>query len=151
MKKVTMLILLAVVGAMSYAVADEPIARITDKVAVIAATGTAATNDVWLNVGSDTPLITPTSTEARTGAGIVRALMYNVTAATAGTVTNGAITFYAYDRGVKKTLYGVSGIHTTGSARYDLTTNVYSGRLHVEIAQDATNSAVSWAWAAIVE
>lgn len=148
MKKVMVLVLLAV-GLTSQLIGAEPVARITDGTASIAAGATNSFKDVWLNTGTDSATITGTGGSTLTGAGIVRALVYSPSS----TVTNWSFTFYAYDGGVKKSLYAASSTTAVPSAgRFDLTNTVYSGRIRVEyILKYATNSTSTATWAAIVE
>lgn len=148
MKKVMVLVLLAV-GLTSQLIGAEPVARITDGTASIAAGATNSFKDVWLNTGTDSATITGTGGSTLTGAGIVRALVYSPSS----TVTNWSFTFYAYDGGVKKSLYAASSTTAVPSAgRFDLTNTVYSGRIRVEyILNYATNSTSTATWAAIVE
>lgn len=150
MKKVLWLILLVVgmMGVMSQAA--EPVARVTSDVIAMAAAATNGTDEVWLNTGED-ELKTTERGVVKTGAGLVRAVMYNA----AGPVTNGVITFYTYDAGVKKAFYTVSGVTSNlPSGRHDLlsTNLVYCGRIRVEVAQDSfPSNTCAWSWAAIVE
>ena len=136
-------IFLFVVGLIGVVPGAEPVARITPGTVILAAGATNSIKDAWLDTGADASVLT--------GAGIVRALMYTAT----GIVTNGAIRFYVYDAGVRSALYAVTGItnaNSASSSRYNLLTNVYCGRIRVEISQQAyTNAANTWTWAAIVE
>ena len=147
MKKGTLLILL-ILGMMTVQLqAKEPVARITDESITVVAGATNVVKDIWLNTGSDSTVITASGT-GRTGVGLVRSLMYTVPAG----VTNASIAFYAYDSGIESSLYTVTGILVTGSERYDLTNDVFSGRLRVRITQDAyTNAACVWPVSAIVQ
>ena len=150
MKKVLWLILL-VVGLMGVlAQAAEPIARVTSDTITLAAAATNGTSEAWLNTGKDDLMMTERGA-VKTGAGIVRAVMYK----TVGAVTNGAVTFYTYDAGVKKAFYTVSGVTSNlPSGRHDLlsTNLVYCGRIRVEVEQDSfPSNACTWSWAAIVE
>jgi len=146
MKNIMMAILLAsgVLGAMG----AEPVARITEGTVVIAAGVTNGVKEAWLNTGWDGSVITAAGGSSLTGAGIVRSLIYTAPAG----VTNGVVAFYAYDAGVKRALYSGNLIVGASSVRYDLSDNVYSGRIRVEVFQASyTNAACTWTWAAIVE
>lgn len=123
--------------------ADTPKARITDGTAVVAAGATNVVRDAWLNTAIGSNASPPG------GAGIVRTIVYTAPAG----VTNGVIRFYAYDAGVKRSLYANMSVLLPGSGSFDMGTNVvYSGRLRVEISQKAyTNAACTWVWAVIVE
>lgn len=147
MKKGTLLILL-ILGMMAVQLqAKEPVARITDESITVVAGGTNVVKDIWLNTGSDSTVITASGT-GRTGVGLVRSLMYTVPAG----VTNASIAFYAYDSGIESSLYTVTNILVTGSARYNTTNDVYCGRLRVRITQDSyTNAACVWPVSAIVQ
>lgn len=147
MKKGTLLILL-ILGMMTVQLqAKEPVARITDESITVVAGGTNVVKDIWLNTGADSTVIMASGT-GRTGVGLVRSLMYTVPAG----VTNASIAFYAYDSGIESSLYTVTGIRVTGSARYDTTNDVYCGRLRVRITQDEyTNAACVWPVSAIVQ
>ena len=147
MKKGTLFILL-ILGMMTVQLqAKEPVARITDESITVVAGGTNVVKDIWLNTGADSTVIMASGT-GRTGVGLVRSLMYTVPAG----VTNASIAFYAYDSGIESSLYTVTGILVTGSARYDTTNDVFSGRLRVRITQDAyTNAACVWPVSAIVQ
>ena len=148
MKKGTLLILL-ILGTMTVhqLMGKEPVARITDESITVVAGGTNVVKDIWLNTGADSTVIMASGT-GRTGVGLVRSLMYTVPAG----VTNATITFYAYDGGIESSLYTVTGILVTGSARYDTTNDVYCGRLRVRITQDEyTNAACVWPVSAIVQ
>lgn len=149
MKKVMVLVLLAV-GMTGLVMGAEPVARITSDTITLAAGATNGVKDTWLNTGDDTAVISAGGT-VKTGAGIIRALTYKAV----GSVTNGTITFCAYDGGVTSVLWAVTGVTSNlPSARFDLvpTNLIYTGRLRVSVAQDAyTNAACSWSWGAIVE
>lgn len=149
MKKVMIigLLMLGMMGCEVYGA--EPVARITDGTASIAAGATNSFKDVWLNTGTDSATITGTGGSTLTGAGIVRALVYSPSS----TVTNWSFTFYAYDGGVKKSLFATNATTVVPFAgRFDLTNTVYSGRIRVEyILNYATNSTSTATWAAIVE
>ena len=147
MKKVLVLVLLAVGMTTVQLMGKEPLARITDGTITVVAGGTNVVKDIWLNTGADSTVIMASGT-GRTGVGLVRSLMYTVPAG----VTNASIAFYAYDSGIESSLYTVTGILVTGSARYDLTNDVFCGRLRVRITQDAyTNAACVWPVSAIVQ
>lgn len=146
MKKVTVLVLLAVGMMTVQLMGKEPIARITDGTTTVVAGGMNVVKDTWLNTGEDSTVITATGT-GRTGVGLVRSLMYTVPAG----VTNATIAFYAYDSGIESSLYTVTGILVTGSERYNLTNDVYCGRLRVRITQDSTNAVCVWPISAIVQ
>ena len=147
MKKGTLLILL-ILGMMTVQLmGKEPVARITDESITVVAGGTNVVKNIWLNTGADSTVITASGT-GRTGVGLVRSLMYTVPAG----VTNASIAFYAYDSGIESSLYTVTGILVTGSARYDTTNDVFCGRLRVRITQDEyTNGACVWPVSAIVQ
>lgn len=147
MKKGTLLIVL-ILGMMTVQLmGKEPVARITDETITVVAGGTNVVKDTWLNVGADSTVIMASGT-GRTGVGLVRSLMYTVPAG----VTNASIAFYAYDSGIESSLYTVTGILVAGSERYNLTNDVFSGRLRVRITQDPyTNAACVWPVSAIVQ
>ena len=146
MKKVTVLVLLAVGMMTVHLMGKEPIARITDATITVVAGGTNVVKDIWLNTGADSTVIMASGT-GRTGVGLVRSLMYTVPAG----VTNATIAFYAYDSGIESSLYTATGILVPGSARYNLTNDVYCGRLRVRITQDSTNAVCVWPISAIVQ
>ncbi len=148
MKKMLMTSLLMVSMVVGFAAQAGSTARLTEGKVVVAAAATNNSADVRLTTGSDNAVVSATGTGA-VGAGIVRALTYSVT----GSLTNGIIAFYPYDAGVKgAALYTASLVTAGGSGRYNLTTNIYSGRLKIEVYQTtATNAASTWAWGAIVE
>jgi hypothetical protein len=147
MKKVTALVLLAMGMTTVQLMGKEPIARITDGTITVVAGGTNVVKDTWLNTGEDSTVITATGT-GRTGVGLVRSLMYTAPAG----VKNASIAFYAYDSGIESSLYTVTGILAKGSARYNLTNDVYCGRLRVRITQDSyTNAACVWPVSVIVQ
>lgn len=147
MKKVTVLVLLAVGMMTVHLMGKEPIARITDATTTVVAGATNVVKDIWLNTGADSTVIMASGT-GRTGVGLVRSLMYTVPAG----VTNATIAFYAYDSGIESSLYTVTNILVRGSARYNTTNDIYCGRLRVRITQDAyTNAACVWPVSAIVQ
>jgi len=146
MKKVTVLVLLAVGMMTVHLMGKEPIARITDATITVVAGGTNAVKDIWLNTGADSTVIMASGT-GRTGVGLVRSLMYTVPAG----VTNATIAFYAYDSGIESSLYTVTNILVPGSARYNTTNDVYCGRLRVRITQNSTNAVCVWPISAIVQ
>ena len=146
MKKVTVLVLLAVGMMTVHLMGKEPIARITDATITVVAGGTNVVKDIWLNTGADSTVIMASGT-GRTGVGLVRSLMYTVPAG----VTNATIAFYAYDSGIESSLYTVTNILVPGSARYNTTNDVYCGRLRVRITQDSTNAVCVWPISAIVQ
>lgn len=131
---------------------EEPLARVTSGEIVISATATNGASELWLNTGADKE-VNVGGVATKTGAGCVRALMYRVPD---GVMTNWSITFYAYDGGVKKSLYSASSATAAPtSGRSDLlsTNLIYSGKLRVEVFHNYayTNAATHWAWSAIVE
>ena len=146
MKKVTVLVLLAVGMMTVHLMGKEPIARITDATTTVVAGGTNVVKDIWLNTGADSTVIMASGT-GRTGVGLVRSLMYTVPAG----VTNATITFYAYDSGIESSLYTATGILVPGSARYNTTNDIYCGRLRVRITQDSTNAVCVWPISVIVQ
>jgi len=146
MKKVTVLVLLAVGMMTVHLMGKEPIARITDATITVVAGGTNVVKDIWLNTGADSTVIMASGT-GRTGVGLVRSLMYTVPAG----VTNATIAFYAYDSGIESSLYTVTNILVPGSARYNTTNDVYCGRLRVRITQNSTNAVCVWPISAIVQ
>ena len=146
MKKVTVLVLLAVGMMTVHLMGKEPIARITDATTTVVAGATNVVKDIWLNTGADSTVIMASGT-GRTGVGLVRSLMYTVPAG----VTNATITFYAYDSGIESSLYTATGILVPGSARYNTTNDIYCGRLRVRITQDSTNAVCVWPISAIVQ
>ena len=146
MKKVTVLVLLAVGMMTVHLMGKEPIARITDESITVVAGGTNVVKDIWLNTGADSTVIMASGT-GRTGVGLVRSLMYTVPAG----VTNATITFYAYDSGIESSLYTATGILVPGSARYNTTNDIYCGRLRVRITQDSTNAVCVWPISVIVQ
>ena len=146
MKKVTVLVLLAVGMMTVHLMGKEPIARITDATTTVVAGGTNVVKDIWLNTGADSTVIMATGT-GRTGVGLVRSLMYTVPAG----VTNATIAFYAYDSGIESSLYTATGILVPGSARYNTTNDIYCGRLRVRITQDSTNAVCVWPISVIVQ
>lgn len=146
MKKVTVLVLLAVGMMTVHLMGKEPIARITNESITVVAGGTNVVKDIWLNTGADSTVITATGT-GRTGVGLVRSLMYTVPAG----VTNATITFYAYDSGIESSLYTATGILVPGSARYNTTNDIYCGRLRVRITQDSANAVCVWPISVIVQ
>lgn len=146
MKKVTVLVLLAVGMMTVQLMGKEPIACITDESITVVAGGTNVVKDIWLNTGADSTVIMASGT-GRTGVGLVRSLMYTVPAG----VTNATIAFYAYDSGIESSLYTATGILVPGSERYNLTNDVYCGRLRVRITQDSTNAVCVWPVSAIVQ
>lgn len=146
MKKVTVLVLLAVGMMTVHLMGKEPIARITNESITVVAGGTNVVKDIWLNTGADSTVITATGT-GRTGVGLVRSLMYTVPAG----VTNATITFYAYDSGIESSLYTATGILVPGSARYNTTNDIYCGRLRVRITQNSTNAVCVWPISVIVQ
>jgi len=146
MKKVTVLVLLAVGMMTVHLMGKEPIARITDATTTVVAGGTNVVKDIWLNTGADSTVIMASGT-GRAGVGLVRSLMYTVPAG----VTNATITFYAYDSGIESSLYTATGILVPGSARYNTTNDIYCGRLRVRITQDSTNAVCVWPISVIVQ
>ena len=149
MKKL-MLLGLLVVGMLGLVLAAEPIARLTQGTAVVAAGATTGSKELWLDTGTGTgaKVITADGT-VTPGVGILRALTYSVT----GSLTNGTITFYPYDAGVKgSAIYSATRVAAAGYGRFNLTNDIYTGRLLVDVSQTtATNVASTWAWSAIVE
>lgn len=142
----------ALISACAVARAEPPLARVTSGEIVIAAAATNGTDVAWLDTGGEVAVLGADGL-VKTGAGAVRAIMYTVPS---GGVTNWVANFYAFDGGVKRTLYSASS--TTAlptSGRYDLisTNLVFSGRIRVEVFHNYANAsaATRWKWAAIVE
>ena len=145
MKKCMMMLILSMLAVQL--IGKEPVARITSDIVTVAIGGTNVVKDIWLNTGSDSTVITPTGT-GRMGVGLVRSVLYSAPVG----VANGTIAVYAYDAGVESAIYTGTGVVASASSRYDLTNNVYSGRLRVKINQTAyTNAACVWPVSAIVQ
>ena len=150
MKRVKMLIVMLTLAVFAQCMlqAETPTARITEGKVTLAAGATNATSDVWLQTGEPqgTGGVVSRSGKGYAGAGVVRALIYKAPAS----ATNAVVRFYAYDAGVRSVMFAATSITGATTGRYNLSTNVYSGRLQVEVIQTATVSNW-WDWAAIVE
>ncbi len=137
MKKVTFAVIAISFGMMAAVVqAREPSGRIDTKQFAIAAGEHTVTNTAWLNVGNDELVFVEGGTREKTGVGAVRAVVVTIDSP----VTNGAVAFYTYDKGVRgAALYSATAITgLTHSARYDLTANIYSGRILSIISRGST-------------
>ena len=146
------LLVAALCSAFAVARAEPPLARVTSGEVLIAAAATNGVDVAWLNTGDETAVLGEDG-RIKSGAGAVRALMYTVPT---GGVTNWVATFYAYDGGVKRTLYSASSTTALPTyGRYDLisTNLVFSGRIRVEVFHNYANAsaATRWKWSAIVE
>lgn len=152
MKRVKTLIVMLTLAVFAQCMlqAETPTARITEGRVTLAEGATNATSDVWLQTGEPQGSggVVSRSGKGYAGAGVVRALIYK----SPDSATNAVVRFYAYDSGIESSLYTVTGILVAGSERYNLTNDVFSGRLRVRITQDPyTNAACVWPVSAIVQ
>ncbi len=115
----------------------EPSARIDTKQFSIPAGRYAVTNTAYLNVGDDPTVIGVDGVREKIGAGAIRAVVVTIDSP----VTNGAVAFYTYDKGVQSASAFYSKTAITGltySVRYNLTTNLYSGRILAIVNRGST-------------
>lgn len=116
----------------------QPSARFTEcPVIKVPAGETNVVGGTYLNTGSPEGL----------GAGQVESIMYSVS----GNVTNGAVSFCAYDGGVVESILTVSGLKGGSSGRVNLTNECYTGRMVAVVSQSATNELCRWSWSVILK